>query len=287
MTPRDLLRRTSVAFRDAGIPDPETDSALLLSSLCGRSSLELRLDMETVLSDRILRDYAKLVQRRLSREPLQYILGEVSFCGLFFQVDSRVLIPRPETELLCEWALELLKPLTSPRILDLCCGSGCIGLSLAHALPNAEITLSDCSADALAVTRENAARLGLHVILNQGDLLDGLPDDAFDMIISNPPYIPSADCAALQEEVLREPRLALDGGSDGLSFYRRIAVGASRVLKPGAFLLMELGIGEADAVSGFLSAAGFSSIAVREDLNHIARMILAVYQPLEALCLKS
>ena len=276
MTPRSLLLETAARFRAAGIPDPETDSALLLSFLTGQAPLSLRLDSDTDLSPDVLDSYSALVERRLSREPLQYITGEAPFFGRVFQVDSRVLIPRPETEALCAWALEAL-PASGPcRVLDLCCGSGCIGLTLAAERPSLQVTLSDCSPDALDVSAANAARIGLQVSLHRGDLTEGLPQAFFDCIVSNPPYIPSAECGILQPEVLREPSLALDGGEDGLDFYRRIAAESAAVLRPEGILLLELGYGEADAVSGLLASAGFTGITVRKDFGGIDRMMLAV-----------
>ena len=275
MTPCELIRQTASRFRSAGIPDPENDSALLLASLCGCAPLPLRLDTDTNLDRNLLSQYEQLVQKRLMRIPLQYILGEAPFCGHSFMVDARVLIPRPETELLCCWILEVLMDHPASRILDLCCGSGCIGLSLKAACQDASVTLSDLSAGALAVASENAHRLSLNVVLHQGDLLDGFPPDSFDLIVCNPPYIPSADCKVLQREVLFEPRIALDGGPDGLDFYRRLISFVPSVLTPGGALFMELGIHEADPVSGLLSASGFTGIQIRADLNGIDRMILA------------
>ena len=276
MTPRSLLLYTAARFRAAGIPDPETDSALLLSFLTGQAPLSLRLDSDTDLSPDVLDSYSALAERRLSREPLQYITGEAPFFGRVFQVDSRVLIPRPETEALCAWVLEAL-PASGPcRVLDLCCGSGCIGLTLAAERPSLQVTLSDCSPDALDVSAANAARIGLQVSLHRGDLTEGLPQAFFDCVVSNPPYIPSAECGILQPEVLREPSLALDGGVDGLDFYRRIAAESAAVLKPEGILLLELGYGEADAVSGLLASAGFTGITVRKDFGGIDRMMLAV-----------
>lgn len=276
MTPRSLLLETAARFRAAGIPDPETDSALLLSFLTGQVPLSLRLDSDTDLSPDVLDSYSTLAERRLSREPLQYITGEAPFFSRVFQVDSRVLIPRPETEALCAWALEAL-PASGPcRVLDLCCGSGCIGLTLAAERPSLQVTLSDCSPDALDVSAANAARFGLQVSLHRGDLTEGLPQAFFDCVVSNPPYIPSAECGILQPEVLREPSLALDGGADGLDFYRRIAAESAAVLRPEGILLLELGYGEADAVSGLLVSAGFTGITVRKDFGGIDRMMLAV-----------
>ena len=150
MTPCQLIRHTAARFRSAGIPDPENDSALLLASLCGGEPLSLRLDTDTILEEPLLSRYELLTRQRLERIPLQYILGEAPFCGHLFMVDPRVLIPRPETELLCAWALDILKNYRDPRVLDLCCGSGCIGLSLKAASPEIRVTLSDISANALA-----------------------------------------------------------------------------------------------------------------------------------------
>lgn len=276
MNPRSLLLETAAHFRAAGIPDPETDSALLLSFLTGQTPLSLRLNSDTELSPDIVESFHVMAERRLAREPLQYITGEAPFYGRIFQVDSRVLIPRPETEELCAWALDSL-PVSMPcRVLDLCCGSGCIGLTLAAERPSLHVTLSDCSQDALDVAASNAARLGLQISLHRGDLSEGLPSAFFHCVISNPPYIPSAECRILQPEVLREPVLALDGGTDGMAFYRRISDESIRILKPCGILLLELGYGEADAVSALLTSAGFTGITVKKDFRGIARMILAV-----------
>ncbi len=275
MTCRDLIRRASESFCAAGIPDPVNDAALLLAHLTGRPPLILRLDEDTVLDQSVIDSFKSLVQRRLSRIPLQYLLGEAPFYGRMFRVDSRVLIPRPETELLCEWALDFMKDRPSSRILDLCCGSGCIGITLKAGLPSASVTLSDISPDALSLAAENAARLGADVALCRSDLLDAFIGVCFDLIISNPPYIPTADCDTLQKEVLQEPRLALDGGPDGLSVYRRIVRDAVPCLSPGGYLMMELGIGEDEAVSGLLTDYGYESIQIRKDLSGIRRMILS------------
>ncbi len=275
MTPCALLRETASLFRTAGIPDPENDSALLLSFLCGRPSLSLRLDTDTQLDEAVLREFNILAARRLAREPLQYITGEAPFYKRTFFVDSRVLIPRPETELLCSWALELI-PENTASILDLCCGSGCIGLTLAAERPSWEITLSDISENALSVARINCSRMGIAAAFHQGDLGNGLPDHSFDLVISNPPYIPSLECMHLQEEVLHEPTEALDGGQDGLDFYRRIASEATRFVRPHGILMMELGYAEAEAVRVILADAGYIGIRIRRDLNGIKRMIAAV-----------
>lgn len=276
MNPRELLLVTAKRFREAGVPDPETDGALLLSSLCGKPPLELRLDTETVLPGQVLADFDRLVSFRLRRMPLQYLLRETSFCGRSFHVDQRVLIPRPETELLCAWALEILEGRRNPRILDVCCGSGCIGLTLKAELPDAFIVLTDISSEALEVCRENASRLGVSAIFHCGDLLEDLPFPPFDLIVSNPPYIPCGECATLQPEVRMEPLLALDGGPDGLNYYRRLISQAPAFLSAGGTILVEMGENEAAAIDSLLRNNGFSSIHIRQDLSGTERMISAV-----------
>ena len=276
MTPRELIRHTSDVLRAAGIPDPENDASLLLSHLMGRSPLELRLDSETVTDPDVVAAFCRLSEKRLSRTPLQYILGKAPFFRRMYTVDPRVLIPRPETEMLCEWALEAIKNVSSPRILDLCCGSGCIGLTLKAERPDAMVTLSDLSVDALNVSAENAANLSLDVLILQSDLLQNLHGFSFDLIISNPPYIPSAECESLQPEVRYEPILALDGGPDGCDIYRRIIQDAGSVLVSGGRLLMEMGINESHLLSALLSKHGFSSVEIRQDYSGIDRMILAI-----------
>lgn len=276
MNPRELIRRTSECFRSAGIPDPDNDAALLLAHLTARSALELRLDTNTEYDNGILSSYRELVEKRIKRIPLQYLLEEAPFYRRVFKVDPRVLIPRPETELLCEWALEILKDIPSPRVLDLCCGSGCIGLTLKAERPDASVTLSDLSSGALNVTAVNAVRMSLDVQIRHSDLLEGLYGSVFDLIVSNPPYIPSEDCDQLQPEVRMEPRLALDGGKDGFDLYRRIIQSAGSVLVPGGRLMMEMGVNESDFLVSLLSRCGYRDIEVRKDYAGIERMIFAV-----------
>ena len=276
MTPRDLIRNTANRFLSAGIPDPENDAALLLSYLTGRPALELRLDSDSETDSALLSSFQGLAEKRMNRIPLQYLIGEAPFYRRYYIVDSRVLIPRPETELLCEWALDILKDFRYPRVLDLCCGSGCIGLTIKAERPDAVVTLSDISSDALNVSAANACRLSLDVSICQSDLFSAFNGSFFDMIISNPPYIPSDDCRWLQPEVMNEPRLALDGGPDGCVLYRRIISSAGSVLSSGGKLLMELGINESVPISLLLSEYGFTGIEVRKDYAGIDRMILAV-----------
>ncbi|MBQ4423245.1 MAG: peptide chain release factor N(5)-glutamine methyltransferase [Clostridia bacterium] len=186
-----------------------------------------------------------LIERRLSGEPLQYVLGEWEFFGLPFFVDKRVLIPRPDTEILVETAM---KTLTGDRrgVLDLCCGSGCIGIALA-VRASARVTAADVSADALALTERNAAKNGVSVATVQSDLFASV-EGTFDLIVSNPPYLSKADMDARGAALRFEPELALYGGEDGLDFYRRIAADYRRYLKPGGTLLLEIGMTQREAV---------------------------------------
>lgn len=275
MTPQALIRETTALFQQAGIPDPSWDSALLLAHLTGRPALNLRLDVDTQLDAATLTRYEALRQRRLQRQPLQYLTGVQSFLGRDFHVDERVLIPRPETELLAELAIAWLRQWEHPIALDLCCGSGCIGVSLALEAPCAQVHAADLSADALAVTSHNADALGAEVALHQGDLFAAVDGWQFDLIISNPPYIPTAECLALQAEVMQEPCMALDGGGDGYDFYRRIAQEAPRYLLPGGVVLLEVGYHQAAAVAALLEANGFHSMAIHKDLQGIDRMVEA------------
>ena len=276
MNPRELIRLTAERFRAAGVPDPENDAALLLAHLTGKPALALRLETDTDVDASVRAAYDKLVLRRLDRYPLQYILGEAPFCNRIFKVDPRVLIPRPETELLCEWALELLSGVSFPRVLDLCCGSGCLGLTVKAERPDASVTLSDLSGDALNVTAVNAARFSLDVSVVQSDLFRDLAGSCFDLILSNPPYIPSGLCDSLQPEVRAEPLLALDGGSDGCDLYRRLISTAPAFLSDGGKLLMELGINEADYLADILENSGWRNIVIRRDYAGVDRMILAM-----------
>lgn len=226
--------------------------------------------------------------------PLQYIIGRSEFCGLDFEVDERVLIPRPETEMLVELAVHALLEAAgrgaSPGVLDLCTGSGCIAVSVAagtasrsgesdrltNSATHCKIIASDMSEEALAIARKNAVRHGLadRIEFICSDLFEAIRG-TFDVIISNPPYIGRHEFAELQPEVLREPRIALDGGMDGLDFYRRIAADAPAHLCPGGLLLLEIGWGQREAVVSILRQSGFVAFEVRKDANGIERVVIA------------
>ena len=212
--------------------------------------------------------YQALCARRAAGEPVAYLTGTKEFHGLALHVDARVLDPRPDTETLVDWALELLAPLPAPRVADLGTGSGAIALALQHQRPDAQVLAIDASAGALAVARANAERLRLPVRFAQGDWLQGI-EGPFDAIVSNPPYIPAHDphLAALTHE----PLAALASGADGLDDIRAIAAQAPARLAPGGWLLLEHGWDQAEAVQALLRAAGFTQVHSRHDLAGIAR----------------
>ena len=277
MTPRELLKLLSAEMAAAGVPDADVDAQLLLSHVTGQNPLNLRLDSWSQVSLADEEQFRALCEKRKTRTPLQYLTGVQSFLGRDFYVDERVLIPRPETELLAERAIALLREEKyPPTALDLCCGSGCLAVSMALGDPRADVHAADLSEGALAVTKMNAERLHAKVTLHQGDLFDALSiHQLYQVIVSNPPYIPAAACLCLQEEVLREPMMALDGGADGYDFYRRIAADAPWFLEPGGTLLMEVGFDQAERVMALCQEAGLTPVAIHEDYQHIARMVEA------------
>ncbi len=280
MTPREAIRQGTQRLRDAGVPDPVYDAAVLLESVMHRNALALRLDTDHPLTMLQLEAYEGLLARRAARIPLQHLLGSAWFCGRPFRVNGDVLIPRPETELLAERALDCLKELPEPvSVLDLCTGSGCIAVTLALETGRpGRVLASDLSPAALAVAEENARTLGAEGIrFLQGDLFGAVPPaERFGVIVSNPPYIPTEACAGLQPEVLHDPLLALDGGADGLSVLRRIIREAPEHLAEGGWLLLEIGSPQAEDVCGLIRAAGaYAEPAVRRDQAGLDRMVEA------------
>ena len=212
--------------------------------------------------------FAALCQRRLNGEPVAYLTGVKEFYGLTLQVDARVLDPRPDTETLVDWALQVLAPLPAPRVLDLGTGSGAIALALKHERPTAQVSAVDASADALAVATANAARLQLPVQFQQGCWLDNI-SASFDAIVSNPPYIAAADPHL--QALLHEPLQALASGADGLDDIRTIVAQAPARLAPGGWLLLEHGWDQASAVRTLLQESGFAAVQNRKDLAGIVR----------------
>lgn len=286
MTLFDLVKEGENILRDAGVPDPENDARLLLYEA-------FQLDMVHFLMNRLqpldsekqdqAAAYRELVCRRSRRIPLQQILGNQEFMGLLFEVNEHVLIPRQDTETLVELVLSEHRK-SSLRLLDLCTGSGCIAISLAVKGGYQSVAAADVSEQALAVARQNwkalkPAASKQELTFFQGDLFEALPPgtERFDVITSNPPYIPTAVLRELEPEVREhEPVLALDGMADGLSFYRRIAQEAGAWLKKGGSIYLEIGHDQGEAVKALLEKAGFQELRIRKDLPGNDRVVSGV-----------
>jgi release factor glutamine methyltransferase len=272
----DVINKTTPYFEKSGIESPRLTIELLLAHLLKKKRLELYLEFERELDEPTLATLREMVKRRVAGEPVQYITGETEFFGLRFAVDRRVLIPRPETELLVETVFDR-KP---GKIVDVGTGSGCIAVALAKKLPAAEITGIDASPAALEVAAGNAKRHGVEKTVRflQCDLLLQLPDSfTVDAIVSNPPYIASGDWAKLPREVKDfEPVQALVAGEDGLEVIRRLVVEARRFLSPTGFVALEMGAGQRVAVEQFFVGADYTVAQVLKDLQGHERVIVAV-----------
>ncbi len=274
-TPLKLLSWTQGFFARSGVDAPRLTAELLLAHALGCDRVRLYLDFDKPLGEPELAAFRALVKRRAAGEPTAYLLGRKEFYGRPFRVDRRVLVPRPETELLVEAALPALPE--GGAALDLCTGTGCIGITLALERPGARVTAVDLSPEALAVAKENAAALGAAVDLLQGDLFGPVPPEArFHVIASNPPYVPSGELPGLSREVRQEPALALDGGPDGLAVARRLVAEAPGRLLPGGALLVELHESHAEALPALCREAGFGRVELRRDLAGLPRFVVAV-----------
>ncbi len=254
--------------RSAGVD--RLDAQLLLCHVLGRSRSWLLANDDAALDATQQQHLSALLARRAIGEPLAYLVGEKEFHGLTLQVSPAVLVPRPDTETLVDWGLELLRDAKkNPHVLDMGTGSGAIALALKHACPHARVSALDASDEALAVARGNAARLQLDIQLLRSDWWQGVAGQRFDMIVSNPPYIAEGDAhlVALQHE----PVQALTSGTEGLDALREIIAGAQQHLNAGAWLLLEHGHDQAPAVARLLAAAGFSEITTRPDLSGTPR----------------
>ncbi len=272
-----VLAWTGDYFKKKDLDAPRLTAELLLAHALGCDRVRLYMDLERPLNKDELARYRALVERRAGGEPTFYILGAREFFGRRFKIDPRVLTPRPETELVTELALERLPEDATGAVLDLCTGSGCIGLTLAAERPGLRVVAVDASAGALDVARENAAALGVaeRVELLQGDLYAPVAGRTFRLIVSNPPYVESGAIARLRPEVRREPRMALDGGEDGLDLLRRIVAGAPAFLEPASWIVLEIGEGQGGALMGLFAGAGLVEPAVRKDLAGLERIALA------------
>lgn len=277
MTRRDWWQQATARLTAAGCEDAAFDARCLLEDIGGlpRGHMPDAVMLTTAQTEQLERALA----RRADGYPLQYILGEWEFLTLTLRVGEGVLIPRADTEVLCETAADYLRGRLAPCVLDLCAGSGCVGLGVASLCAGAAVTAVELSDAALPYLRENIARYpSLDVTAVQGDVLHDAAAfaDDYDAILSNPPYIPTADMDTLMREVQCEPRMALDGSTDGLQFYRVIADVWSYKLRDGGLCAVEVGIGQADAVAALFRAADLVDIHTVNDLGGIPRVVCGI-----------
>ena len=285
----ELLTQGIQLLMNAGIEEARLDAWLLLEYTADISRAWYYAHPESEVNEEIVSEYLSLCQKRAEHIPLQHLTHQACFMGYDFYVDERVLVPRQDTEVLAEEALHQLRNIRNPRILDMCTGSGCLLLSLLMELPDAIGTGVDISEAALAVAERNRKNLELEkrAVLVQSDTFSG---DYFqknsgnisleyDMLISNPPYIPTEDIGKLMEEVrFHDPVLALDGREDGLYFYRRITEQAGKYLKPGGWLMYEIGCEQGTDVSAIMQGEGFTEVTVKKDLAGLDRVVIGKKQ---------
>lgn len=279
-TIRRVLTWASDDFKKRGFESPRLEAEILLGSILGVDRVRLIVDATRPLSDDELGAYRSVIQRRREGEPSAYILNQREFFGREFYVDSRVLVPRPDTETLVEVALHRTRHrYLDGRALDLCTGSGCVALSFALERRTWKVTATDLSEEALRVARKNALRLGAlwGVRFLPGDLFGAvLEEERFELITANPPYISPSEIETLDRGVRDfEPRLALDGGRMGLEFYPKIAAGALRQLVPGGVLAIEVGAGQASSVAEILTGLGYEALETAKDYGGHERVVSA------------
>ncbi len=284
MTYRELYEYGAGRLAEADIAEALLDARLLLEYICHTDRNTLLVHGDRVIGSLEEEFYRTVIERRAAHMPLQYITGEQEFMGLGFHVNEHTLIPRQDTEILVEEIMRYMGD--GMRILDLCTGSGCILLSLLKYSNECEGIGTDISQDALKMARENAATLGIDAVFLEGSLYEPLADyksartndTLFDIVVSNPPYIESARIEELMPEVRDfEPRIALDGGIDGLDFYRRIIEAAPAYMRKGAMIFLEIGYNQASGVSRLLEDRGFAGIQIVKDYSGNDRVALAVW----------
>ncbi len=278
-TYNDLYIEARRALKDAGVEAYSLEARLLLASVAGKTTEDLVRDLNLYVPEEMQQAVAEVLRRRLQGEPVAYITGSWQFYGLPIQVSRDVLIPRTDTEVLVDVALGVLKTGSGPmRVLDLCTGSGCVGIAIVHHAPQTRVILVDNALSALRVSRSNVIRndLASRVTCIQADALAKPPQllGSFDMVVCNPPYIPTEDLKGLDSSVKDyEPIAALDGGVDGFDFYRSILRQWLCILRPGGCMLFECGAGQADAVAGMMRENGFTDVRLFPDTLGIDRVI--------------
>lgn len=271
MTYREAVEFGTKCLTDAGVPDAALDAWYLLQMVCKIERSYYYVHGEEDITQDAQKEYEIAVQKRAEHIPLQYIIGEQEFMGLRFKVNSNVLIPRQDTETLVEQVLKIVKP--GMKVLDLCTGSGCVLISVLKNAPELTGMGSDISKTALLVAKENAKLHEVDAEWVRSDLFDNITE-TFDVIMANPPYIPTGEILSLMPEVRDfEPENALDGGADGLDFYRKIAGQVKGYLNPGGYVYMEIGYDQGEAVSELMRNAGFTEVEVIKDLARNDRVV--------------
>ena len=271
MTYREAVEFGTKCLTDAGVPDAALDAWYLLQMVCRIERSYYYVHGEEDITQDAQKEYEIAVQKRAEHIPLQYIIGEQEFMGLRFKVNSNVLIPRQDTETLVEQVLKIVKP--GMKVLDLCTGSGCVLISVLKNAPELTGVGSDISKTALLVAKENAKMHEVDADWIRSDLFDNITE-TFDVIMANPPYIPTGEILSLLPEVRDfEPENALDGGADGLDFYRKIAGQVKDYLNPGGYVYMEIGYDQGEAVSELMRNAGFTEVEVIKDLARNDRVV--------------
>ncbi|MBI3552593.1 MAG: peptide chain release factor N(5)-glutamine methyltransferase [Elusimicrobia bacterium] len=281
MTVAAWLEKAVAHFSARSVPEPEANAEFLMAHVLKSGRAEARAQGSRALPEKQGSHFWHLVQERGRRIPLAYVLGSQPFCGLDIEVTPQTLIPRPETEELVERCLALMKnqPRQDPHVLEIGTGTGCVAIALAAGLPDAIVYATEISREAMRLAEKNAMRnhMARRIRFIQEDLFKAgaAPKRWADLVVSNPPYIPTARIGKLAPEVLREPRLALDGGKDGLDAVRAITASAPRFLKPGGFLALEIGSDQGAAVLKLFSQSGFAEGAVSKDLQGLDRIATA------------
>ncbi len=283
MTILDVISRSSEFLSRKGVESPRLNAELLIAHVLQLPRMRLYLEFERTIEPVALGRIRELVQRRGNREPLQHVVGLTSFCGIGLVVDRRALVPRQETELLVELALAKIPKLRldeAVRILDFGTGSGAIAIAIALKAPHVTVHASEISEEALALAEENASRNGVvdRIHFHRSDGFEGLPGDVrFEAVVANPPYIPQAQIETLQPEVARyDPHLALNGGPDGLNFYRLLAAQTHPFLKPNHYLLIEFGDGQSEEVQKIFRAQMWIVESVCDDYSGRPRFLVAI-----------
>jgi release factor glutamine methyltransferase len=272
----ETLDKGTAYLTKRGIEDARRNMQMLVAHQlsCTRMDLYLRFDQE--MEEKDLAPLREMLKKRGEGVPIQHLVGTVFFHKREFKCDGRGLIPRPETEELAEWLLKNTHLPESPAILDMGCGSGVLGLTLAAENPGAEVTLADLSPEALALSAENAQALGIsNIHLVESDLFSGLGDRCFNLIVANLPYVPEADKGTLAKELAHDPALALFGGPDGMDVIRRFIPAAASRLLPGGWLALEIGIDQAAETESLLRGAGLQEIRTIKDISGVARFPVA------------